>query len=209
MRERYHDLPLREVDVDPDPMVQFGRWFEEWVATEPYDPNATVLATVDPDGWPEARALLLKGIDERGFSFYTNRASAKACQLESSPRGALCFLWHPVERQVRVRGPVELLSDDESDAYFASRPRESQLGAWASPQSSVIADRSELEMAITRIDARFPERVPRPPQWGGYLLRPRVVELWQGRRGRLHDRLRYRRVPDTDDGAWVIERLAP
>ena len=215
-REHYSEVGLSEGDVADDPIVQFGRWFEEWTATRPYDVNAVIVATTDADGWPSARAVLLKGLDERGFVFHTNRRSAKGLDLARSPQAALCFLWHPLERQVRVVGSVEHLPDDESDAYFASRPRGAQIAAWASPQSQVIADRSELERLTAVVDARFKAdaTVPRPSHWGGYLVRPHAVEFWQGRRSRLHDRLRYCRpdlLPGTEGSpsGWVIERLAP
>ena len=211
MREQYSEAGLDEADVADDPIVQFGRWFEEWLEAKPYDANAVIVATTDADGWPSARAVLLKGLDERGFVFHTNRRSDKGLDLDRSRRAALCFLWHPVERQVRVAGTVEHLPDDESDAYFASRPRGAQIAATASPQSRVIADRAELERLTAETEARFAgaTEVPRPPHWGGYLVRPLTVEFWQGRRSRMHDRLRYRRS-DTEPGAnWVIERLAP
>ena len=240
---------LRKRDLADDPVVQFRGWFSEWRASEPYNANAMIVATADADGWPSARAVLLKGIDSRGFVFHTNRRSAKGLDIESSGRAALCFLWHPIERQVRVVGTVEHLPDSESDAYFASRPRGARIGAWASPQSAVIADRAELDDLTAAAEARFPRdggdgsgtggqqdaadaarspadadtgsgdglshpRVPRPPHWGGYLVRPIMVEFWQGRRDRLHDRLRYRRPTaesssPTDQSAWTIERLAP
>ncbi len=205
MREHYGDTGLHEDDLATDPIVQFRRWFEQWTGTEPYDATAVVLATVDNDGWPSARAVLLKGVDQRGFTFHTNRESAKGADLAGSGRGALCFLWHPLERQVRVVGRVQHLPEGESDAYFASRPRGSQIAAWASPQSAVVTDRAQLEQLVAATEKRFPESVPRPSFWGGYLLRPETVEFWQGRRNRLHDRLRYRSV-GTD---WVVERLAP
>ena len=210
MREQYSEVGLGEADIADDPIVQFERWFDEWLAIRPYDANAVILATADADGWPSARAVLLKGLDERGFVFHTNRLSAKGLDLDRSHRAALCFLWHPVERQVRVVGAVEHLPDDESDAYFASRPRGAQIAASASPQSEVIADRAELERLTAETEARWATvtAVPRPPYWGGYLVRPLTVEFWQGRRSRLHDRLRYRR--DSPTGAdWVTERLAP
>ena len=207
MREHYSDVGLREDDLHPDPIEQFKRWFDQWAATEPYDATAVVLATVDADrGGPAARAVLLKGLDRRGFVFHTNRESAKGRDLAASAQAALCFLWHPLERQVRAAGPVERLPDDESDAYFDSRPRGSQIAAWASPQSEVIADRAELERLVAAAEERFAGGPPpRPPFWGGYLLRPETVEFWQGRRNRLHDRLRYR-LTGSD---WEIERLAP
>ncbi len=211
MRERYSEVGLSEADVVDDPIVQFRRWFDEWLSARPYDANAVILATTDAEGWPSARAVLLKGLDERGFVFHTNRRSAKGLDLETSGRAALCFLWHPVERQVRVVGTVEHLPDDESDAYFASRPRGAQIAASASPQSQLIADRAELERLTAETEARFAadEAVTRPPHWGGYLVRPHTVEFWQGRRSRLHDRLRYRRSDSESHAGWVIERLAP
>ena len=211
MREQYSETGLREEDVADDPIVQFERWFEEWLSAKPYDANAVILATTDADGWPSARAVLLKGLDERGFVFHTNRRSAKGLDLDRSHRASLCFLWHPVERQVRVVGTVEHLPDGESDAYFASRPRGAQIAARASPQSEVIADRTELERLTAETEARFTasDTVPRPPHWGGYLVRPVTVEFWQGRRSRLHDRLRYRRSDPGTGADWVVERLAP
>ena len=211
MREQYSEAGLSEDDVADDPIVQFKRWFDEWLSAKPYDANAVILATADADGWPSARAVLLKGLDERGFVFHTNRRSAKGLDLDRSHRASLCFLWHPLERQVRVVGTVEHLPDDESDAYFASRPRGAQIAACASPQSEVIADRAELERLTAETEARFAtaDAVPRPPHWGGYLVRPVTVEFWQGRRSRLHDRLRYRRSDPTAGAIWAIDRLAP
>ena len=211
MREQYSEAGLSEEDVADDPIVQFKRWFDEWLAAKPYDVNAVILATTDAEGWPSARAVLLKGLDERGFVFHTNRRSPKGLDLEGSQRAALCFLWHPVERQVRVVGTVQHLPDDESDAYFASRPRGAQIAATASPQSQVIADRAALERLTAETEARFAADagVPRPSHWGGYLVRPDTVEFWQGRRSRLHDRLRYRRSGSEPGAGWLIERLAP
>ena len=209
MREQYSEVGLSEADLADDPVDQFRRWFDEWLAVRPYDANAVILATVDADGWPSARAVLLKGLDERGFVFHTNRRSPKGLHLEGSQRAALCFLWHPLERQVRVVGTVRHLPDDESDAYFASRPRGAQIAARASPQSQVIADRAELERLTAETEARFADDadVPRPSHWGGYLVQPKEVEFWQGRSSRMHDRLRYRRSDSSP--VWTIERLAP
>jgi pyridoxamine 5'-phosphate oxidase len=170
------------------------------------DATAMTLATADQDGCPSARTVLLKDFDERGFVFYTNYDSPKARALAGNPRAALVFHWPDRERQVCVSGPVARLSDEESDAYFLTRPRESQLGAWASPQSRVIASREELDRRVAECERRFADReVPRPPYWGGFRLAPEVVEFWQGRPSRLHDRFRYRKAA----GTWVIERLAP
>ena len=211
MREQYSEAGLSEDDLVDDPVVQFERWFGEWLAAEPYDLNAVILATVNTDGWPSARAVLLKGLDERGFVFHTNRLSPKGVDLDATQRAALCFLWHPLERQVRVVGTVRHLSDDDSDAYFASRPRGAQIAATASPQSQVIADRSELERLTAAVEQRFADdtQIPRPSHWGGYVVEPLEVEFWQGRRSRLHDRLRYRRSGSAAGAGWVIERLAP
>ena len=190
---------LTKDDVDPDPIVQFQAWH-----AEAGRPAEVVVATATPDGSPSARMVLLKVADERGFAFFTNYGSAKARDLAANPRAALLFHWHP-GRQVRIRGVVTPVADEESDAYWAGRPRGSQLGAWASHQSEVIADRAELEHRLAEVAARFPDDVPRPPFWGGYRLSPVEVEFWHHRDDRLHDRLRYRR---TDDG-WVVERLSP
>jgi pyridoxamine 5'-phosphate oxidase len=168
--------------------------------------EATALATVDPEGRPDARMVLLKGFDRRGFRFFTNYESAKAAQLEASGRAALVVYWRELDRQVRARGAVRRLEPQESDAYFSSRPRAAQLGAWASPQSRTIADRAELEGALAEAESRFEgSEVTRPPHWGGYLLEPETVEFWQGQLARLHDRFLYSR---REDG-WEIERLAP
>jgi pyridoxamine 5'-phosphate oxidase len=197
--------PLRREDLDEDPIAQFTAWFELAKREAPL-PEAMALATVDRDGAADARMVLLKGVDADGFRFHTNYESAKAGQLEGGRSAALVIYWRELDRQVRVRGDVERLSKAESDAYFATRPRDSQLGAWASPQSAPIASRAELDAQVEAIEARFEGReIPRPAHWGGYLLRPRTIEFWQGQVGRLHDRFRYTRA----DGAWTTERLGP
>lgn len=190
---------LSEVDVDPDPIRQFLRWHGD--AGEPAE---VALATASSEGVPSARMVLLKGVDERGFSFFTNYESAKARDLAANPRAALLFHWQPA-RQVRARGGVARVSAEESDAYWATRPRGSQLGAWASRQSEVIESRAALERRLVAVAEKYPGDVPRPPFWGGFRLIPQEVEFWHHRDDRLHDRLRYRR---TDTG-WVIERLSP
>jgi len=197
---------LEMADTPADPQVLFDRWFGEARARAIAQPEAVTLATVDDEGRPDARTVLMRGADQAGFRFYTNYDGGKARALAANPHAAMLFHWEPLARQVRIRGSVERLSAAESDAYFAGRPRLSQLGAWASPQSEVIDDRDVLEARVAECTARFAGvDVPRPPHWGGYLLRPTSIEFWQGRAGRLHDRIRYRR----DGDQWLRERLAP
>lgn len=206
-REDYDGGRLDPAEVDPDPIVQFRGWFDDAVAAEAPEPAAMTLSTVDADGRPASRYVLLRGLDERGFAFYTNRESAKAHDLAAHPHAALTFGWLGLHRSVRVTGPVRPLPDADSDTYFSLRPRGAQIGAWASPQSAVLESREELDRRVAQAHERFAGRdVPRPPHWGGYVVWPETVEFWQGRPDRLHDRVRYTRA---DGGAWRIERLAP
>jgi pyridoxamine 5'-phosphate oxidase len=197
--------PLDRPALSDDPIEQFGDWFARARAEVPL-PDAVCVATVDQDGSPDARMVLLKGFDSDGFRFHTNYASPKAEQLEHAKRAALVFYWPELDRQVRVRGTVERLSAEESDGYFTTRPRERQLSAWASPQSRVLRDRAELDALVDEAGRRFEGAdVPRPDGWGGYVIHPELMEFWQGQVGRLHDRFRYSR----DGEGWRIERLAP
>jgi pyridoxamine 5'-phosphate oxidase len=198
--------PLNETDIAPDPLRQFEKWFGEALAAGVPEADAMTLATVTPECAPDARIVLLKGFDSDGFVFYTNYQSRKAKELDANARACLLFYWLAVKRQVRVDGIVEKVSDQESDAYFRTRPWGSKLGAWASDQSEVVASRTELEKRFAEYEVKFGDDVPRPPHWGGYRLKPTSIEFWQGRENRLHDRLRYRL---QDDGSWRVERLAP
>jgi pyridoxamine 5'-phosphate oxidase len=209
-RHEYESAGLDVADVDPDPLIQWQRWYEQASQAGCVEPHAFVLGTVDADGVPQTRYVLARGADERGFTFFTNYESAKSAQIAASPRVSALFTWLQLHRQVRVVGVVERLPAAESDAYFASRPRSSQLGAWASPQSQVIAGRDVLDARVRELEATFSavEQIPRPVYWGGWLIRPSLYEFWQGRPSRLHDRVRYRPDPGAS-AAWVIERLAP
>ena len=207
LRIEYQQRSLSETEVDSDPIRQFLRWFNECLAATAHEPNAMTLATCDADGTPSARVVLLKGVDSAGFVFYTNYLSQKARELEQNPRAALVFWWPELERQVRVEGQISKTTDAEADAYFASRPRDSQIGSAASPQSEVIASRQVLEDRARALREQFPAgNIPRPPHWGGYRLLPRRLEFWQGRLSRLHDRIEYVRDPAS---RWIIRRLAP
>lgn len=213
LRGEYDQGSLEVSDLGADPLEAFRRWFDDAVAeaqmTSPIpEPNVMVLATVDPGGRPAARAVLLKGIDERGLRFFTNLGSAKVSHLAANPACALTFVWPARARQVRVTGHARPVPTEESAAYFATRPRNSQLGAWASRQSEVISGRDELEHRLAEVRARYADTdVPLPPFWGGFVVEPDSVEFWQGRRSRLHDRLRYRRTSPGEP--WLVERLSP
>jgi len=207
LRAKYERTRFDIADVDPDPYVQFRRWYDEVVEAGYVEPWAMVLATVGSDGWPSARNVLLRGLSPAGFDFYTNYTSDKARDIEDNGRATVVFSWNLVHRQVRIVGSASRVSDAESDAYFASRPLGAQISAWASDQSEVIADRATLVHQHEEIAERFVDTVvPRPPWWGGYRIAARLYEFWQGREDRLHDRLRYTL---DDEGAWRIERLAP
>jgi pyridoxamine 5'-phosphate oxidase len=209
LRREYTRAELSRDHVADDPIEQFRNWFDEVQDAEVEEPNAMTLATAAADGTPSARIVLLKGLDERGFHFYTNYESRKGTDLSQNPRAALTFLWKPLERQVRIEGRVDRMPEAESTEYFHSRPRGAQLGAWASPQSYVIESRKALEQNLEDVTAEYEDRdeIPRPGHWGGYVVRPTEIEFWQGRPNRLHDRLRYRRADTEDD--WTLERLAP
>ena len=207
-RIQYETAGLNFEDLDESPVQQWHAWYVEAAEAELPEPNAMAIGTIDAEGMPDSRIVLVRGLDDDGLTFFGNYNSAKGQQLDANPVASAVFPWIGLHRQVRVRGTVEMLPRHESDAYFASRPRDSQLGAWASPQSEVISGREILNERHTEFAEKFAGvEVPRPPHWGGWLLVPDVFEFWQGRPNRLHDRFRYRRDDVTQD--WVIERLAP
>ena len=205
-RKEYKADPLREEEMMQDPILQFNRWMTDAVESGIPEPNAMVLATATPEGKPSARTVLLKEVNEDGFVFFTNYESRKGRELTANPFAAIVFDWHEIERQIRIEGQVEKLSPEESDAYFDSRPRLSKLGTWASPQSNLLKDRSELDERFLQFAKKFQGKpIPRPQNWGGFLVRPTLIEFWQGRPNRLHDRLAYFK---TESG-WIMRRLAP
>jgi pyridoxamine 5'-phosphate oxidase len=205
LRQEYMRAGLHEADVAADPVEQFGKWFDDTLRAAVALPNSMTLATATRSGWPSARAVLLKGFDERGFVFYSNYQSRKGRELEENPRAMLLFCWEELERQVRIEGAVQKTSVAESDEYFASRPLGSRLSALISPQSEKVASREVLESKLAAAAKQYRDAPPRPQHWGGYRLVPEWFEFWQGRRDRLHDRMCYRR----SDGGWIVERLAP
>jgi pyridoxamine 5'-phosphate oxidase len=205
MDDLRREVRLSRGDLDPDPIVQFRRWLDDAEAAGIRLPNAIALATADASGAPTVRHVLLREFDDRGFVFYTNHESRKGQQLAENPLAAFSVYWRELDRQVCVAGTVSPTSVEESDAYFATRPREARIGAWASRQSTVIAGRRELDDAFARTDAAYPTEVPRPPYWGGYRISHTTVEFWQGREHRLHDRFRYSRGPS----GWRVDRLSP
>jgi pyridoxamine 5'-phosphate oxidase len=207
IRKDYAALSLLETDVAADPITQFGTWWQQVLASEVLEPNAMTLATASADGLPAARVVLLKGYNEQGFVFYTNYKSFKAMHLEENPKACLVFFWPELERQVRITGLVKKVAGAESDAYYNSRPEGSRIGAWASPQSQVVPGRDWLDAQFVQKRTEFEgKEISRPPHWGGYLVQPVVVEFWQGRPSRLHDRIQYSL---QEGGEWKIERLAP
>ncbi|MEM9652740.1 MAG: pyridoxamine 5'-phosphate oxidase [Actinomycetota bacterium] len=206
MRQEYETIGLSEADVLADPIEQFDRWFNEAVAAEVYEPNAMVISTVDGGGQPWSRHVLLKGVTDGAFDFYTNYDSNKSAELDTNPNIAVTFGWLPLHRQVNIGGTVARVPAEESDAYWAVRTRGSQIGGWASAQSRELVDRAQLVANVERMEARFPGDVPRPPHWGGWRITPHTIEFWQGRQNRLHDRLRFHRDPSGD---WQLVRLSP
>lgn len=207
LRQDYVAASLSEKDVDANPVRQFDKWFNEAINAKVYEPNAMTLATATPDGRPSARVVLLKGFSDDGFKFYTNYLSRKGRELAKNPNAALVFLWGDMERQIRIEGTIEKLDKWYSEKYFHSRPKKSQIGAVASPQSQEIDGREQLEARMQELEAQYADsEVPKPAHWGGYILKPRMIEFWQGRRSRLHDRIVYKK---TDNKNWKIVRLAP
>jgi pyridoxamine 5'-phosphate oxidase len=206
IRKDYSLLALNEDDIATNPIEQFSRWWNDAMHSEILEVNAMTLSTATKDGRPSARIVLLKGFDENGFVFFTNYNSRKGNELAENPFAALTFFWKEIERQVRIEGIVEKTDAAESDAYFFSRPQGSRIGAWASPQSTVIKSRDVLEENVARYTGEFKNSIPRPPHWGGYRVMPLRIEFWQGRSSRLHDRISYTK---TDEGSWKAERLAP
>jgi len=209
LRQEYMRSGLSETDADPDPLRQFERWFEDAVRARLPLPNTMTLATVTASGAPSARIVLLKGVEDGGFLFYTNYLSRKGRELEQRASACLLFLWSELERQVRIDGTVAKVAPGESDAYYATRPLGARLSAWASAQSETVAKREVLEKAMEKARERYPDNPPRPPHWGGYRVIPQEIEFWQGRSDRLHDRLRYRRSGRPEEMRWTLERLSP
>ncbi len=207
LRREYTAGTLSRKDLNPDPVEQFRKWFNEAVNLKSAEPNAMVLATVSATGQPNARVVLLKGLDERGFIFFTNYESAKGAEIAANPHCCLHFYWHELERQVVIRGTAQKLAAEESEKYFTSRPLFNRLAAWASMQSRPIASRAALDERMAEVTARFKtDEIPLPPFWGGYLVSPHAIEFWQGRAGRFHDRFLYNR---EESGQWTIQRLMP
>ena len=206
LRKSYNLAGLRRADLEANPIRQFQKWLQQAIEAQLLEPTAMTLATTDKNGRPSSRMVLLKGLDERGFVFYTSYESRKARELEENPNAAIVFYWAELERQARVTGAASRIPRAESEAYFKTRPRGHQLGAWVSAQSEGIARRAVVEVRLKQFEQKYPNAVPLPPYWGGYLLAPVEIEFWQGRPNRLHDRFRYTKQAD---GNWLIERLAP